>query len=600
MVVTHQDFFIAATGAAFDAKEASSDGMIDSSSPEENKRPDNDASKWNALLDLDHMEDERSTSPVVSKKSVLDKEIDEERDDAGETLSATSKGESTIGNLTTFDDESTFAATEATIDTGSFASLDFVEDDDSFKTRDENTTECACGDITIFCSTGDETVDQDTNVLSNLKHGLRSAAKDYRPRADGVEESDDVKTAIYQLARGASYIVEDAETIAEVSRPQLVEFVVNSEVIEEMAESEHVQMIVRSMMDSPFGWTIAQSAVVSEAEESGLGPLVTEALAEPAETDLARNIAEAVADSDIDAVKSLVKIDLESDLIETGDIVPYSHLVDGMMVELAIEGEAIEMMAPTVSTDENSTGDSSDIGISPVAADGELQSTCSFAAGTTGACTIEGKQQAVKAKKDVPCERGIRFLDHPSPQRNSSKHSITIKEVRPDVIEIVYDLEETFPDDTISTLPTFLAGEDTRNASKNNSTNAMVKEKDGTVLRCVLNQPSFRRELALRYIQAVISRRGFATFLYSSSVAAANSIRSVRNINRTPSAKKTLGEFIATKDNEALLADKDKGKPKAKARAVTRRKGPEKRRNKLSGRLRVGKMRFARVCATNE
>ena len=57
----------------------------------------------------------------------------------------------------------------------------------------------------------------------------------------------------------------------------------------------------------------------------------------------------------METVNKLVKNDLENDLVETGDIVPYSHLVDGMMVELAVEEETIEMMAP-VSTYENSPG----------------------------------------------------------------------------------------------------------------------------------------------------------------------------------------------------------------------------------------------------
>ena len=110
-------------------------------------------------------------------------------------------------------------------------------------------------------------MDQDSNVLSNLKHGLRSAAKEYRPCADGVEESDDFKTTIYQLASGASYIVENVQTISEVSRPELVEFVVNSDVVEGLAES----VVARSMMNSRFGQTIAQSALVLELKESDLG-----------------------------------------------------------------------------------------------------------------------------------------------------------------------------------------------------------------------------------------------------------------------------------------------------------------------------------------
>ena len=98
------------------------------------------------------MEDEQSASLFATTKSVLDKEIDEERDDVGETRSATSNEESTIGTLITIDDESTFAATEDTVNTASIASLDFVEDDDSFITRDADTrrTECACGDIHHF------------------------------------------------------------------------------------------------------------------------------------------------------------------------------------------------------------------------------------------------------------------------------------------------------------------------------------------------------------------------------------------------------------------------------------------------------------------
>ena len=143
-----------------------------------------------------------------------------------------------------------------------------------------------------------------------------------------------------------------------------------------------------------------------------------------------------------------------------------------------------------------------------LAADDESQSNGSFASVTTDTGTIEEKEEPVKAKEDVLDETATIIY-----KTGPSINPFYIAEERYDAIEVVYNLEEAFPDDSVSTLPTFLAGEDTRNASKNKSTNAIVNKQDGAILRCVLNQPSFRRELALRYIQAIFSRRSFATFL---------------------------------------------------------------------------------------
>ena len=556
--ITHQDALIVSVDKPLESSSptavSSNGGMLDSS-PEEN------AFIAKIISDLGDLEDEKTSSPVTSTRATFCEEVDEdERDEAGVTgtRSVASNERSRLSPPATFDDDSTLNSIETGADITSFASVDEVDDDISLISGEAiyRRALCKCGNVALFCNPGDETEEKDTDspgqdkvnaTLDGLKHGLQSVAEEYRPLEDDKEEPNDIKTTVYLLARGVSRMVEDMEAISDVSTLHVV---VDSQGVAELGEPERAHLIANNMLRSKCGRAIAQSALISEINESDLDHLVTEALFEPIERDDGRHIAETVPESDMETFSKLIKSELESDLAEVADVEPYSQLIgSGATAELVVAGDKIEVMMP-VPLSVNSDVDPPLSGISHLPSE-------------------DGSQRSNNAYCIVPF----------SHLESSVSTKASIEEECSVSIEVVYCEENDSSCDSISTLSTVVTCEDSRNAVEDNGEDAIVKKEEGSILRGAQNQRSCRRELALRYIQAMILGRNFVNFLYSGSTITSIALRSIQ-------LRRRIGDGLAVQHSRSV--------ERIRQVRVKRRKGLNKKRQKVDFGLNVPKLRLPR------